>query len=109
MQRIICENWSVMKLCKCLQLSHFKMMFFNNIKKRNVNVTVINFPTSVVGNCRAGLKFKVEKRKNTFFFKENVVYPFVNFCKCADNFYTISDKDYCEVLCYVEHFGVSPI
>jgi len=57
-----------------------------------------------VGNCRAGLKFKVEN-----FFKENVVYPFVNFCKCGDNFYTISDKDYCEVLCYVEHFGVSPI
>jgi len=31
-----------------LQLSHFKMMFFNNIKKRNVNVTVIDFPTSVL-------------------------------------------------------------
>ena len=62
-----------------------------------------------VGECRGGIKFKAQTKKHTYFYKDSVVYPFVNFVQSGDDLYTISDIDNYEVLCYVEHFGISPI
>ena len=44
--------------------------------------------------------------KFAFFFKDNVVYPFVNFTEKKD-LYVITNNDFCDVISYVEHYGMS--
>ena len=46
--------------------------------------------------------------KIVYFYKESVVYPFVNFEKQKLH-YTISKNDLCEIISYVQHFGMSAL
>ena len=43
-----------------------------------------------------------------FFYKENVVYPFVNVEIRKDN-YLVSDIDFCDVINYAEQSGMSAL
>ena len=46
--------------------------------------------------------------KFAFFFKDNVVYPFVNFMEKKD-LHVITNNDFCDVIYYVEHYGMSAL
>ena len=46
-----------------------------------------------------------EKRKIAYIPKTSIVYPFVNFKKETDK-YIIDNNELCEVIAYVEHFGL---
>ena len=59
------------------------------------------------GTCRGGQKFKL-MRKTTFFYKESVVYPFVNF-DYRKHLYVISNNDFCDVISYVDHYGMAAL
>ena len=67
------------------------------------------------GPCREefeGKKLQGEKfqlmEKNTFFFKESVVYAFTPF-KEIKGFYAISMKDYCDILTFVDSSGMASL
>ena len=49
-------------------------------------------------------KYKLMKR-NTFVYKSCIVYPFVNYSLDGE-FYVITDSDLCEVIAYVEKYGI---
>ena len=49
-------------------------------------------------------KFKLLD-KTTFFCKESVVYPFINFERMV-NFYILTVEDFHEIITYVEHHGM---
>ena len=59
------------------------------------------------GTCRGGQKFKL-MRKTTFFYKESVAYPFVNF-DYRKHLYVISNNDFCDIISYVDHYGMAPL
>ena len=44
--------------------------------------------------------------KQVFFYKENVVYPFVN-AEIKKDLFIVYDTDFCDVISYVEHVGMS--
>ena len=44
-------------------------------------------------------------KKNVYFFKDNIIYLFVNFQVCKD-VYSVSDFEYCEVIEYAEHIHI---
>ena len=44
-------------------------------------------------------------KKNVFFFKDNIIYPFVNF-QVRKDVYSISDLEYCEVIEHAEHIHI---
>ena len=46
--------------------------------------------------------------KNTFFFKESVVYAFAPF-KEIKGLYAISMKDYCDILTFVDSSGMASL
>ena len=46
--------------------------------------------------------------KNTFFFKESVVYPFACF-KEDNGYHIISREDYCDILNYVDASGMASL
>ena len=47
-------------------------------------------------------------RKTTFFYKESVAYPFVNF-DYRKHLYVISNNDFCDVISYVDHYGMAAL
>ena len=59
------------------------------------------------GPCRGGEKYELME-KNTFFFKESVVYPFVCF-KEDNGYHIISREDYCDILNYVDASGMASL
>ena len=59
------------------------------------------------GTTRSELKFKLMK-KVVFFRKESVVYPFVNFQR-KDDTHLVSKQDYCDILHYVDHYGMAAL
>ena len=44
-------------------------------------------------------------QKNVYFFKGNIIYPFVNF-QARKEVYSISDSEYSEVIQYAEHIHI---
>ena len=44
-------------------------------------------------------------QKNVYFFKDNIIYPFVNFQACKE-VYSTSDSEYSEVIEYAEHIHI---
>ena len=44
-------------------------------------------------------------KKNVYFFKDNIIYPFVNF-QVRKDVYSISDLEYCEVIEHAEHIHI---
>ena len=44
-------------------------------------------------------------QKNVYFFKNNIIYPFVNF-QARKEVYSISDSEYSEVIQYAEHIHI---
>ena len=44
-------------------------------------------------------------QNNAYFFKYNIIYPFVNF-KIRKDFYRFSDFEYCKVIEYAEHIHI---
>ena len=57
---------------------------------------------------KTGQTCKLTTNETTLFYKENVVYPFVNFKKGSGNYF-ISNNDFYEVNSYVEHFGLTSL
>ena len=57
---------------------------------------------------KSGIYYK-KMKKRAFFFKESVVYPFVNLESKAGGRYFITCKDFVDILCYVKHFAVTSI
>ena len=57
---------------------------------------------------KSGIYCKKMKKRASFF-KESVLYPFVNLELKADRRYFITCKDFFDILCYVEHFAVTSI
>ena len=49
-----------------------------------------------------------EMKKTMFFYRTSVVYPFVNFEK-SKNLFHITKTEYCDVLSYIEHFGMASL
>ena len=60
-----------------------------------------------VDSNKKGLTFKISK-KRLCFYKESVVYPFVQ-AKESKKGYFITSNDYVDILNYVEHKGLSHI
>ena len=50
----------------------------------------------------------IEMLKKMFFYRSSVVYPFVNH-EQKENIYTISNNDFCDIIAYVEHFGMKQL
>ena len=57
---------------------------------------------------KSGIYYKKMKKRASFF-KESVLYPFVNLELKADRRYFITCKVFFDILCYVEHFAVTSI
>ena len=57
-----------------------------------------------VGSKKQCQTYKLMK-KNVYFFKNNIIYLFVNFQVCKD-VYSISDFEYCKVIEYAEYIHI---
>ena len=55
------------------------------------------------------LRYKLDTKKKTFFYKSSVVYPFVQFKTASRGEFLIAMDEYVEVLNYVEKSGLSKI
>ena len=57
-----------------------------------------------ISDTKKNIKYKL-MNKTVYFFKENTVYPFVNL-EINNCTYLITYNEYCNILSYVEHFGM---
>ena len=57
-----------------------------------------------VGSKKQCQTYKLMK-KNVYFFKDNIIYLFVNF-QVRKDVYSVSDFEYCEVIEYAEHIHI---
>jgi len=59
------------------------------------------------GTVKGGVKFK-KVVKEVFFYKESVVYTFVNY-RVKSDYFIISHMEYVDIINYVEHYGMSMV
>ena len=57
-----------------------------------------------ISDTKKNTKYKL-MNKTVHFLKENIVYPFINF-KINNCTYLITYSEYCDILSYVEQFGM---
>ena len=57
-----------------------------------------------IRDTKKNIKYKL-MNKIVHFFKENIVYPFINF-EINNCIYLTTYNEYCDILSYVEHFGM---
>ena len=57
-----------------------------------------------ISDTKKNIKYKL-MNKTVYFFKENIIYPFINF-EINNCTYLITYNEYCDILSYVEHFGM---
>ena len=50
--------------------------------------------------------YKLIHKKETIFYRESIVYPFVNMSK-INGHYIISSRDFADISNYVEHYGLA--
>ena len=67
-----------------------------------------NYLEKVYSSNKTSAKYKCME-KLVYFYKGNVVYPFVNFEKQNQHYFVISNNDFCEVISYVQHYGMGAL
>ena len=63
-------------------------------------------------NARHGEVYEVDKNKVVYIYKESIVYPFVNFQvehRGKKELYSLKNKDYCDILHFIENNGMAHI
>ena len=53
-------------------------------------------------------KYKLMHKKKTIFYRESIVYPFVNMSE-INGHYIISSRDFVDIINYVEHYALATL